>query len=177
MSMKTLAFACLGVGFVCLGLAACQSGAKPAAAPAPTPAPQVKTYGQPLAPSDTLPVATLVGKPEGYAGKTVTVEGTVRSACTNKGCWMEIAENGKVGSGAPPGCRVTFKDYGFFVPTNSAGSRARVQGTFELATVSASRVRHLEQEGAAFASKQPDGTARELRLVATGVELWREPRP
>ena len=68
---------------------------------------------------------------------------------------------------------MTFKDYGFFVPTNSAGSRARVQGTFELATVSAPRVRHLEQEGAAFASKQPDGTARELRLVATGVELWR----
>jgi hypothetical protein len=48
-----------------------------------------------------------------------------------------------------------------------------VQGTFELATVPASRVRHLEGEGATFASKQPDGSARELRLVATGVELWR----
>jgi Domain of unknown function (DUF4920) len=145
-------------------------------APPATAKPAVKTYGQKLAPAKALPITTLVSKPDDYAGKPVTVEGTVRSACTNKGCWLELAENGKSGQGAPPGCRVTFKDYGFFVPTNSAGARARVQGTFELATVSADRVRHLEQEGASFAGKQPDGTARELRLVATGVELWREAR-
>jgi hypothetical protein len=146
----------------------------PAAAPPAAARPAVKTYGQALTAGQSLPVATLVEKPDSYAGKAVTVEGTVRAACTNKGCWLELAESDKTGAGAPPGCRVTFKDYGFFVPTNSAGSRARVQGTFELATVSAARVRHLEQEGAAFASKQPDGTARELRLVATGVELWRD---
>jgi hypothetical protein len=163
---------------------ACRSNPTPAAAPTPTLAPAatapaaarptVKTYGQALAPAESLPVATLVSKPDSFAGKDVTVEGTVRAACTNKGCWLELAESDKTGAGAPPGCRVTFKDYGFFVPTNSAGSRARIQGTFELATVSASRVRHLEQEGAAFPSKQPDGSARELRLVATGVELWRD---
>jgi hypothetical protein len=166
------------------GPLACRSNPPPAAAPPaapvaapPAPAaaqPAVKTYGQALTPGESLPVATLVKTPDSYAGKAVTVEGTVRSACTNKGCWLELAESDKSGAGAPPGCRVTFKDYGFFVPTNSAGSRARVQGTFELATVSASRVRHLEQEGASFAAKQPDGTAHELRLVATGVELWRD---
>jgi hypothetical protein len=161
------------------GPLACRSTPPAATPPAPPAAsaaarPAVKTYGQAVTPGESLPVATLVGKPDSYAGKDVTVEGTVRAACTNKGCWLELAESDKTGAGAPPGCRVTFKDYGFFVPTNSAGSRARVQGTFELATVSAARVRHLEQEGAAFANKQPDGTARELRLVATGVELWRD---
>jgi hypothetical protein len=173
---------------LCLLLVACRSNppaappstpappATPAAAPTTTPpaaAPALgvkKTYGAPLSAAETLPVSTLVAKPEGYAGKAVTVEGTVRSACTNKGCWMELAEAGQADA---PGCRVTFKDYGFFVPTNSAGSKARVQGTFELATVSASRVRHLEGEGATFKNKEPDGTAKELRLVATGVELWR----
>ncbi len=170
MSIKKLWMASL----LALSLAACRSTPPPAASAPPPAPPEVKTYGQPLAAAQALPVATLVGQPDGYAGKAVTVEGTVRAACTNKGCWLELAENAKTGAGAPAGCRVTFKDYGFFVPTNAAGSRARVQGTFELATVSASRVRHLEQEGAAFASKQPDGTARELRLVATGVELWRD---
>ncbi len=71
------------------------------------------------------------------------------------------------------GCRVTFKDYGFFVPTDSAGSEALVEGTLEVATVKARHVEHLEEEGASFSDKQSDGTAREVRLVATGVELRR----
>jgi hypothetical protein len=31
----------------------------------------------------------------------------------------------------------------------------------------------MESEGARFAKKNADGTADEVRLVATGVELWR----
>jgi hypothetical protein len=157
----------LGLGLL---LAACRSN------PPAGPPRDVKTYGQPLAAAETLPITTLVARPDGYAGKAVTVEGSVRSACTNRGCWLELAEGAPGGAARKdtPGCRVTFKDYGFFIPTNSAGARAKVQGTFELATVSAERVRHMESEGATFGTKQPDGTARELRLVATGVELWRE---
>ena len=83
---------------------------------------------------------------------------------------MELAESPREGT---PGCRVTFKNYGFFVPTDSAGSQARVQGQVEVDTLPAAAVRHYEEEGAVFAGKQPDGTAKEVRLVATGVELWR----
>lgn len=72
-----------------------------------------------------------------------------------------------------PGCRVTFKDYGFFVPTDSAGSHARVEGVVHVATVPAERVAHLESEGAHFESKASDGTAREVQLVASGAELRR----
>lgn len=84
---------------------------------------------------------------------------------------MEIAD---VAGADAPGCRVTFKDYGFFVPLDSAGSKARVQGTVQVRVVPAPEVEHMESEGAKFASKQPDGTAHEVRMVATGVELWRE---
>jgi hypothetical protein len=73
-----------------------------------------------------------------------------------------------------PGCRVTFKDYAFFVPTNSQGSEAKVQGVVQVETVKPSHVRHLEEEGATFAKKEPDGSARELQLVASGVRLWRD---
>jgi hypothetical protein len=31
----------------------------------------------------------------------------------------------------------------------------------------------LESEGAKFPEKAADGSAREVRLVATGVEMWR----
>lgn len=72
-----------------------------------------------------------------------------------------------------PGCRVTFKDYAFFVPTDSAGSSARVEATVEVADLEPQYVAHMEHEGARFVSKRTDGSAQEVRLVATGVELWR----
>jgi hypothetical protein len=112
----------------------------------------------------------VLASPQAFAGKTVLVEGHVRKACSRKGCWMELAESADPKA---PGCRVTFKDYGFFVPTDSAGSSALVQANVELSTIKARQVEHLEQEGATFAGKQADGTAQEVRLVATGVELRR----
>jgi hypothetical protein len=147
--------------------ASCNSRPKPAPVPT-TPAEGKKTYGQALAPAAPITVTALLAHPDTAA--TVTVEGSVRKACTRKGCWMELAESPKEGT---PGCRVTFKNYGFFVPTDSAGAKARVQGVVEVETLPASSVRHYEEEGAVFAGKQPDGTAKEVRLVATGVELWR----
>jgi hypothetical protein len=83
---------------------------------------------------------------------------------------MELAD----GAGPElPGCRVTFKDYGFFVPTDSAGSRARVEARVLVASLDPAIVSHMESEGAHFASKDAQGGAREVRLVASGVELWR----
>jgi hypothetical protein len=148
-----------------LALTACNTRAKPA----PTTTPDgKKLYGQALAPAAPITVAALLARPE--TGAPVTVEGSVRKACTRKGCWMELAESAREGT---PGCRVTFKNYGFFVPVDSAGSHARVQGQVQVDTLAAEAVRHYEEEGAVFAGKQPDGTAKEVRLVATGVELWR----
>jgi hypothetical protein len=144
----------------------------PGASPAPARPAPARTFGAPLTASAPVELARVLERPDGFADHPVTVEGAVRKACTRRGCWMELAPSTKEGT---PGCRVTFKDYGFFVPTDSAGARARVQGTVEVATVPAARVRHLEEEGAIFAGKQPDGSAREVRIVATGVELWRPP--
>ena len=69
------------------------------------------------------------------------------------------------------GCRVILQGHAFFVPIDSAGKRARVQGKVEVRDVPAAQVAHMEHEGGRFANKQPDGSAKELRLVATGVEL------
>jgi hypothetical protein len=134
------------------------------------PAAPHKTFGAPLGQSPRAKLADVLAAPDRFADKTVTVEGNVRSACSKKGCWMELAQ---AADAAAPGCRVTFKDYGFFVPTDSAGAQARVEAKVETKLVKPSMVTHLEEEGAKFAQKEPDGSAREVRLVATGVELWR----
>ena len=130
-----------------------------------------KSFGAPLKPgAPSQPLAGVLEKPEQFAGKNVVVEGEVRRACSRKGCWMELSASKDA---AAPGCRVTFKDYGFFVPTDAAGSKARVEAAVEVARLEPSHVAHLEREGATFAKKAPDGSAQEVRLVATGVELWR----
>jgi hypothetical protein len=84
-----------------------------------------------------------------------------------KGCWMELAASEK---GA--GVRVTFKDYAFFVPVDSAGSSARVEGVVKVAELSEERAKHYESEGA-IVPRGKDGKPREVQLVAYGVELRR----
>jgi hypothetical protein len=120
---------------------------------APVPAGTAKTIGEVLADADKL------------AGKTVLVDGKIRAACRRKGCWMELA----TGPDAP-GVRVTFKDYGFFVPTDSAGMTARAAGVLEVRRVPPEEAEHLRGEGAKL-PVAADGSAREVRLIATGVEL------
>ena len=147
----------------------------PPGAAAPMPASTaLKRFGEPIAPGQTVTLANVLARPDEFANHTVTLEAKVRRNCTRRGCWMELSQAMDPPSGRSRSCRVTFKDYGFFVPLDSAGSTAKVQGTVEVTHVAPGEVAHLESEGAHFAAKQPDGTASEVRLVATGVELWRE---
>ncbi len=144
---------------------------QPARAPLLAPAPTTpKLYGAPLGLEPALSLADVLATPERFHERAITVEGYVRRACTRRGCWMELAEGDDP---KLPGCRVTFKDYGFFVPTDSAGARAKVHGSLAVSTLPPERVAHLESEGGEFPNKNADGSAAELRLSATGVELWR----
>ena len=179
MSLRPVVFS-LGLSLFSLG---CESKTPEAEASptttvssATTP-PATKKLGAPLTLKSTTQLKELLTSPDDFAGKTVLVEGTVTRACSKKGCWMELstAPHSPAGAASPPGaaCRVTFKDYGFFVPLDAAGSHARVEGELEVKEVTAAHVNHLEAEGASIAGKQADGSAREVRFVATGVELTR----
>jgi hypothetical protein len=113
----------------------------------------------------TAPLAEVLEKPAEYAKSPVVVEGVITKACSKKGCWMELAP-----SAEKDGVRVTFKDYGFFVPTDSKGLQARALGVVKVRTISKSEADHLEGEGAKL-SRGADGTAKEVSFVASGVEL------
>lgn len=150
----------------------------PAAAPPPPPpeanaaaprAPAPLHRGEKFTGAPRATLAEVVTRPEAFAGKTVTLEATVRKACTNKGCWLELADGADP---AAPAVRVTFKNYGFFVPLDSAGSTALVEGQVKVAELTEAKAKHWEGEGATV-PRGADGKPREVQLVASAVELRR----
>jgi hypothetical protein len=148
------------------GAPAAAAQAKAAEPTAAASAGSTSRFGAAFEPGASVPLATLVSNPKVYENQTVTTEGKVQRACSKKGCWMEI------GSGEDA-CRVTFKDYAFFVPTDSAGAHVKIQGRLDAREVEAAAVDHLEAEGARFRNKKADGSATEVRLIASAVELTR----
>ena len=112
----------------------------------------------------SVPMSEVLANPEAYTKTPVVVEGTITQACERKGCWMQLSAEGK------GGVRVTFKDYAFFIPLDSKGAKARAEGVAVVKTLSKKEADHLEEEGAKL-TRNPDGTAKEVSFVASGVEL------
>ena len=137
------------VSFAALTLVACSHRAPsaPAREPAAALPADAKSFGASLSGNPPLGLAAVLTAPDSFCGKTVVVDGSVRATCTRKGCWMELAPSTDKDA---PGCRVTFKDYGFFVPLNSQGSDARVEGQVSVKAIPATEVAHLKSEGGRF---------------------------
>ena len=93
------------------------------------------------------------------------VSGTIKSCCQKKGCWMTVdIGNNQV-------MRVKFKDYGFFVPMNSAGHEAIMQGIAYKEEVSVAELKHLAHD-AGKKQKEIDkitGSKVEYTFMASGV--------
>ena len=141
--------------------------AAPAAAPAA--AGETLLRGEKLKGLKAVPLAELLKDPTPYDGKEVALEATVRRACQKKGCWMELSTSMDAKG---PGVRVKFKDYGFFVPLDSAGSTCKVEGFVKVAELSDAAAQHYESEGASV-PRGADGKAREVQFMASGVEMTR----
>lgn len=98
----------------------------------------------------------------------VQVTGEVLAACKNKGCWMTMP----IGDGEE--MRVTFKDYGFFVPKDCAGQTATIQGRAYYDTTSVEDLRHYAVDGGMTEEEAAEKyTEAEIAISfeATGVQL------
>ncbi len=82
------------------------------------------------------------------AEEAVTVVGTIAEVCTTKGCWMIIADEA-----GERNVRVTFKDYSFFVPMNSAGRQVVVSGQSKVVTRDVETLRHFAEDKGATATE------------------------
>ena len=91
----------------------------------------------------------------------VTLKTTVAEVCTKKGCFF-IAEEGDYTA------RITFKEYSFFIPTDSQGKEVMLVGDFSIETLSEEKAKHYAED----AGKNADeikGEQKEYSVVATSV--------
>lgn len=115
--------------------------------------------------SPTVAFADVLKEPAKFTGKRVRIAGVVERVCQAEGCWMQIAPESGVA-----GIRVTFKDHSFFVPKDAKSMKFNAEGEFFVKVLDKAQVDHLIEDGAKI-ERKPDGTADEIRFVATGVEL------
>lgn len=125
-----------------------------------------QTFGKPPTLVEAVPLASAAADPAAYGDREILLEGRVLKVCQKKGCWMILKDGDK-------DVRITFKDYAFFVPKDSAKRLVRAQGVLKRETLSVKAARHfLKDEGAGKAEiakvKEPVET---LSFIASGVTL------
>ncbi|ADB37115.1 DUF4920 domain-containing protein [Spirosoma linguale] len=122
-------------------------------------------HGKKITASGALPATELATKMADKKEMPAKVEGTVESVCKVKGCWMKV----KTGDGQT--MRVTFKDYGFFVPKDIVGKTVVVEGTAENTTTPVADLRHFAQDAGKSKEEIAKITEPEkaLTFVADGV--------
>lgn len=126
--------------------------------------------GEPLSNTKRISLDKAIADPNKYVGKTVRLEGIIVRSCKSEGCWLELAPNKDSKS-----VRVAMKGHSFFIPLDSAGANARMEGQFKVKTIKAEEVKEMtEKDGAKFDKINTDGTVTEVSFEATGVELTRK---
>ena len=99
------------------------------------------------------------------AGKSVLIETEVQKVCQKKGCFF-IAKDGDAVA------RVRFKDYGFFIPTDSAGKTVKLAGTIEHVELTPEQAAHFDED----LGEKPRRTGMapfEYQIMATSVRIPR----
>ncbi len=95
------------------------------------------------------------------------ISGEIKEVCTKKGCWLTMdLPNGE-------SMRVTFKDYGFFVPTTSQGYPIVLDGVAVLTETDVKTLRHYAEDEGKSAEEVAAITEpkREITFEAVGVEI------
>lgn len=97
-------------------------------------------YGELTDESEAVTVEVMFSQLEdgnNFEGK-VTAE--IQEVCTKKGCWLTVA--------LPDGnlMRVTFKDYGFFVPLTSQGYPIILEGAAQKSITDVETLRHYAED-------------------------------
>lgn len=122
-------------------------------------------HGKKITDKGAIPATELTAKMADKTQMPAKVEGTVESVCKVKGCWMKV----KTSDGQT--MRVTFKDYGFFVPKDIVGKTVVVEGTAETTTTPVAELRHYAEDAGKSKEEIAKITAPEkaLTFVADGV--------
>lgn len=111
-----------------------------ALAQAPKSAVKGQTYGEKISKSGAIPVAKLESKMASTETLETKITGKVLEVCTKKGCWI------KLDNGTSEPLRVTFKDYGFFMPTDLVGKTVALDGFSKKTTSTVEELKHYAED-------------------------------
>ncbi|RDV16611.1 DUF4920 domain-containing protein [Pontibacter diazotrophicus] len=126
------------------------------------------TYGAAVSEAEAIPAAQLSEAVAGNDSVQTTVAAEVVESCQAKGCWMDVklADNSTM--------KVTFSDYGFFVPVEDLKGRQVIfTGTAKREVISVEDQRHYATDAGKPETEIAAITApkEEFRFVADGVIL------
>ena len=109
-----------------------------------------------------LSLGELMGDNDKYLDQEVLVETRIAKVCQKKGCFFVANEGAST-------ARVTFKDYGFFIPTDSGGKDVVLWGTFSRKSVSKEEAEHYSADLGEKASAEP--AKFEYSIVASAISI------
>ncbi len=98
-------------------------------------------YGDSISPAGAIKATEVKATLGNHDSLAMKVEGKIVDVCQKKGCWMNIQlPNSET-------MRVTFKDYGFFVPKDAGGKTVIVDGYAYNDTTTVAQLRHYAEDG------------------------------
>lgn len=115
-----------------------------------------KSFGKGVTLAETpISLSEALKRKTELAGKDILVKAEVAQVCQSKGCWLTLKDGSQE-------VRVTFKDYSFFVPKDSAKREAVVQGKIFDKEISAAEARHYAKDAG-----QPES---EVKKITEGAK-------
>ena len=124
-----------------------------------------ETFGEPLDEAEpVIELEQLLQESDRHLGRSVIVKTRVARVCQKKGCFF-IAQQGAATA------RVSFKDYGFFVPTDIGGKQVTLAGELQRRDRSAAEAAHYAADLGDPEAVVPSGPVYEI--VATSVRIPR----
>ncbi len=121
-----------------------------------------EVFGAPLEVSgETHSLAELVDGGDAFIGSEVHVTTRVAKVCQKKGCFF-IAQDGDAVA------RVKFKDYAFFIPTDSADKQVTLTGVFTRKELTAEQVSHYAADEGSEEVAKPRS---EYQIVASSIRI------
>ncbi|WP_316822055.1 DUF4920 domain-containing protein [Pedobacter gandavensis] len=126
-----------------------------------------RAFGSGVTTGDLLPVSKIESAMGDKKTAEMKITGEVVEVCKKKGCWMTL----KTPTGEA--MRITFKDYGFFMPMDIVGKKVALDGIAKKQTISVETLRHYAEDAHKSAAEVAKITApkKELAFEAKGVVI------
>jgi len=99
-----------------------------------------EVFGAPLdADARSASLEALLDNPDDYLDTSVRVEARISEVCQKKGCFMIATAGDKA-------VRISFRDYSFFVPTDTGGKTVTLTGTLVERVLSEKQAAHFRED-------------------------------